>query len=235
MMVLSTQQVREVDRLAIEELGLPGVVLMENAGRHVAVTVLDLLETQLHLTPADAAVAVLCGAGNNGGDGYVIARHLANQGVRVTAWAIGDPARLKPDAAVHHAVAAKMNLVKPMGDSQQMHEAIRAGALKAHVLVDALLGTGFSGTVREPVNELIDACNRAKENGAHIVAVDTPSGLDCDTGQASGAVIWADVTVTFIVAKVGFLQPEAQPYLGEVEVADIGAPPDLIRRALSTD
>ena len=94
MHTLTRQQLREVDRLAIEELGIPGVALMENAGRSVAEVVLDLLESQFHLLPIDARVSVLCGSGNNGGDGYVVTRHLFNAGVAVTAYPSADPAGL---------------------------------------------------------------------------------------------------------------------------------------------
>lgn len=232
MQTLTRQQVREVDRLAIETLGIPGVVLMENAGREVAFTVLDALEADLQVYAADARVAILCGGGNNGGDGYVVARHLANHGAAVTAYAAVDPASLTGDPAIHAAVAQKMGLVVPMFTEEQLL-AERERFADAHVLVDALLGTGFSGEVRPHLAAVIDAANACKERGALIVAVDVPSGFDCDTGEASANAILADITVTFVAPKRGFAHPQAELYLGRLTVGDIGVPPTLIRQVLA--
>lgn len=232
MQTLTRDQVRQVDRLAIEELGIPGVVLMENAGREVAMAVLDTLEADLQVFAGDARVAVLCGGGNNGGDGYVVARHLANQGVNVTAWAAVDPATLTGDAAIQAAIADKMGLIEPMHTTEQLLGA-QERLLEAHVLVDALLGTGFHGEVRPHIAQVIEIANQCKERGAMIVAVDVPSGLDCDTGEPAHAVVLADVTVTFVAPKRGFAHPQAELYVGRLIVGDIGAPPGLIRKVIA--
>jgi NAD(P)H-hydrate epimerase len=226
MQTMTRAQVRRFDQLAIERLGIPGVVLMENAGRQVADAVLDLIELDLQLIPSDATVAVLCGGGNNGGDGYVIARHLHNQGARVRAYAFKAIDQLQGDAAVHARIVQRMGLVEAMDDQDAVlkHE---SQVLGSHVLVDALLGTGFAGGVRPEMARAIGLCLEAKQRGARVVAVDLPSGLDCDTGQPATPCVQADVTVTFVARKVGFDVPEAAEFIGEVIVADIGAPMEL--------
>jgi NAD(P)H-hydrate epimerase len=235
MNALTRDQVRTVDRIAIEQLGIPGVVLMENAGRAVAEETLKLL------AGAPAACAILCGGGNNGGDGYVAARHLHNAGLRVIVLNAAPP--LSPplqggekggvrggDAAVFRAVVEKMGL--PCRDILDAAALARAEPelAQATVFVDALLGTGFHGEVHPHLAAIIRRCNAlAREGqGKKVVAVDVPSGMDCDTGRAADPTIRADLTVTFVALKKGFLAPEAQPYLGRVVVASIGTPPDLV-------
>ena len=231
MINLSCEQVREVDRLAIQELGIPGIVLMENAGRHAADVVLEVLSETCKVSPSNAQVVILCGGGNNGGDGYVIARHLVNQGVTVRVYTTAEPAKLNGDAATNHAVCARMGLsVWPIIDLEQLHEHAPAWS-RAHVVVDALLGTGFSGRVRPNVVSVIERCNELEDSV--VVAVDLPSGLDCDTGHPSNATIKAQITVTFVAEKKGFSAPEARPFTGRVVVADIGAPPQLVDRVLA--
>lgn len=221
MEALTREQVREVDRKAIEELGIPGVVLMENAGRHAADIVMDVLENDMHLVAPDARVAVFCGGGNNGGDGYVVARHLHNIGVNVDAIAVKDVNTLTGDAAINCDVATKMGLVVNY-DNLENKEG------KEHVLVDALLGTGFQGDIRDDLVSVINLINQSRQRGAKVVAIDVPSGLDCDTGQPSNATIEADVTVTFVAMKQGFLAETAEKYVGQAIVVDIGAPPELL-------
>ena len=231
MQVLTREQVREVDRLAITELGIPGVVLMENAGRRVAEVVLGVLRDGCGFAPQAGRVAVLCGGGNNGGDGYVIARHLHNQGVAVTVFTITDPAGLTGDAAVNYNICEKMGLAVYRIDSDQQLDLAKKTWSGVAVIVDALLGTGFTGTVRSRMAAAIERCNAVE--GAKVVSVDVPSGLDCDTGQPSSATVRADVTVTFVAPKPGFEEASAGPYVGEVIVAGIGVPPGLIDRVLS--
>src|SRR5690606_35591356 len=135
--------------------------------------------------------------------------HLANHGAAVTAYSAVDPASLTGDAAIEAAVAQKMGLVVPLFTEEQLL-AERERFADAHVLVDALLGTGFSGEVRPHLAAVIDAGNACKERGALIVAVDLPSGFDCDTGEASANAILADITVTFVAPKRGFAHPQAE-------------------------
>ena len=230
MVHLTRQQVREVDRLAIEQLGIPGIVLMENAGRNAAAVVLDTLQSR----GGDSAlwrVGILCGGGNNGGDGYAIARHLHNHGVQVAVYAAVDPTTLTGDAGVNHRVCAKMGLTIRLITTQRQLSAAAGSLESAHVVVDALLGTGFSGEVRPHMAGVIAGCNELA--GPTIVSIDTPSGLDCDTGQPSNATVRADITLTLVAAKQGFVEPAARAYLGRVIVADIGTPPSLIDRVIA--
>ncbi len=264
MHTLTRQQVRQVDRLAIEALGIPGVVLMENAGRNATRVILDLIRNNLGLyqsrsglrgpvrprqgnlgrfcdsdaansypmgiTPDSARVVVLAGSGNNGGDGYVIARHLHNQAVGVAIYTTADPAQLKGDAAINHAICDKMGLaIHRVGHGQALADQAAAWG-RAHVVVDALLGTGFMGSIRPALAKVIESCNTLR--GPKVVAIDIPSGLDCDTGRPSNATIRADLTVTFVATKPGLANPAAQAYVGQVVVVDIGCPPQLIREVL---
>lgn len=221
MRYLTRDEVREIDRHAIEDLGLPGVVLMENAGRGVAAVVRDLLAGLPASAPeadqTNAGVAIVCGRGNNGGDGYVAARHLANDGTPVTVYLVCDPADVQGDARINLEVIRRMGLsvVRVAGPSDLMP------AVAAGVIVDAIFGTGLRGAVREPYRGIIALLN---ELGRPIVAVDIPSGLDCDTGRPLGIAIRAARTVSFVAAKKGFADPASAAYTGAVTVCDIGVP-----------
>jgi NAD(P)H-hydrate epimerase len=226
---LTREQVRQVDALAMEALHIPGIVLMENAGANATRCILD----RIKLAGASRAL-IFCGTGNNGGDGFVIARHLANEGMNVRLFLCGDRQKLSPDAAVNHRIASAMNLpIQAIRDQAEVSAALREIAPQDAV-IDALLGTGFSGTVREPMAALIDGINHA--DAALRVAVDVPSGLDCNTGNPSNATFRADFTVTFVARKTGFAMAQAKSCLGETVVCGIGSPPALIERVLlSTD
>lgn len=216
---------RYLDELAVSALKIPSIVLMENAGRNAA-AVIDERYGQ-----SAGQFVVFCGTGNNGGDGFVIARHLHNRGRRVQVWVVGDVGRLTPDAATNDAIVQAMGLPREAaGDAGEIERACRR--LRAEdVVIDALLGTGFSGSVREPLAGAIGGLNAAAKRA--VVAVDVPSGLDCDTGAVGNVAIRADMTVTFVSAKCGFARPEAGPFVGEVVVVDIGTPPSLVDAARS--
>jgi len=217
--ILSRDQVRRVDRLAIERYGMSGLVLMENAGRNAA----ELIDREYG--PGGSGV-VFCGGGNNAGDGCVIARHLSNNGwlVRVVMTAAAE--KLTPDTTANYGIICAMGLdIVSAPDAALLSDAVTA--IEADdVVVDALLGTGFHGEVRSPLAELIHAVNAVPKRAA--VAIDVPSGLDCDTGQASTATIRADLTITFVAMKRGFLEEPAKDTLGRVVVAEIGAPIALL-------
>lgn len=219
--VLTRDQVRLVDRLAIQRFGMSGLVLMENAGRNAA----EIIRRSF----GDIGEAViLCGSGNNGGDGFVIARHLHNSGWSVRSILAGDEASLTEDTRANVLIARNTSLpIRSVHSPENI-----AGALESlsasTIVIDSLLGTGFRGSVRSPLAELIRAVNDAPRRAT--VAIDVPSGLDCDTGDPSNATIRADLTITFVALKRGFLEPGAAAFLGRVEVAGIGAPRELIER-----
>ena len=217
---LSRDQVREIDRTAIEQIGIPGVALMENAGRHAAQATLELLRD-----PGGARVAIVCGSGNNGGDGFVIARHLHNAGVSVAVLLACEPDRITGDARINYDIVERMSLPVHAIQTAEQLAARRSVLDEADVIVDALLGTGFWGEPRPPLDAAIEAINTA--SGAKVVAVDVPSGLDCDTGHPSRPCVRADLTVTFVASKIGFDEPAAREHLGRVVVADIGVPVEL--------
>jgi len=191
---------------------------MENAGRNAAELIRGAYGD-------DCRVIILCGPGNNGGDGCVIARHLHNAGACVSLLVTGEPARMSPDMLANFKIIEAMSLplvIAPEWEGQ--HKSMTA-ITSDHVVIDALLGTGFGGEVRSPTSLLIEAVNSATKRGT--VAVDVPSGLDCDTGRPSNATIRADLTITFVATKTGLTKPEASKYVGRVEVADIGVPREL--------
>lgn len=224
--VLSRDQVRRVDRLAIEQFGMTGLVLMENAGRNAA----EIIDRAYG--PEECA-HIFCGTGNNGGDGCVIARHLLNRRWDVTLVMTGPRDRMTHDTNANYHILEAMNArLVSAEDAAAQSRAVEAIGADA-VVIDALLGTGFTGSVRTPADRLIDAVNERPKRAT--VAIDVPSGLDCDTGLVGNTAIRADLTITFVAAKRGFAQPEAGAYLGRVEVADIGAPRTLVDEIAAGD
>jgi hydroxyethylthiazole kinase-like uncharacterized protein yjeF len=218
--VMSRDEVRQVDAWAIEQIGVPGVVLMENAGRSGA----ELVRQKL----ADVdrpQVCLFCGTGNNGGDGFVIARHLLNAGVSVRVVLCGARDKVRGDARINLKILERLGhpveLLVPGVEDLPVHVGAFAG--EADLIVDALFGTGLRGELSPEFLSLIEAINSL---GRPILAVDIPSGLDCDTGLPLGAAVRAAWTVTFVAMKRGFLaSPEAARYTGEVYVASIGIEP----------
>lgn len=211
---LTRSQARELDRHAIEEFGIPGILLMENAGRSVVEVML-----RLNIT---GPVHILCGKGNNGGDGYVIARHLDAAGVPVVVHRCCDETDIAGDALIHYQILTKCNIpIVPFTTA----EALQQSLLLARYLVDALLGTGLTGTVRSPMKEIIQV---VKRSGKPVLAVDLPSGMDADTGEPLGECIVANHTVTFVAPKAGFQNMDAALYTGRVHVGSIGIPRRLL-------
>jgi NAD(P)H-hydrate epimerase len=217
MQTLNRHWIRELDRRAIEEYGIPGLVLMENAARG-AVDVLMSLGCR-------GPVALACGRGNNAGDGFAMARHLDLRGIAVRVLVAGDPTGLRGDAATNYAILEKCRISTSLITESTPTEWIEQSLAGCEWIVDALLGTGASGEPRPPLDGIIQAMNRSP---AKRLAVDLPSGLDCDTGQAAATTIRADHTVTFVAAKPGLIQPEAAEFVGQWHIADIGAPRVLV-------
>lgn len=218
---LSRDEVRDVDRRAIDEYGLPGVVLMENAGRGAA-DVLCSLGVQ-------GPVAICAGRGNNGGDGFVIARHLDLRGYDVRVLLVAAPCELRGDAAINFHVIKRAGIpVRVLGDDLPP-DRLGDELSDAAWIVDALLGTGLTSDVRPPFDAVIERINAAQRP---VLAVDLPSGLDCDAGLPLGKCVRADHTVTFVARKKGFDVPGADHWTGRVHVVDIGAPRRLLESLL---
>lgn len=210
-LAVSSATAREMDRRTIEEYGIPGAVLMENAGSAAA-------EVALEMPAGGGGVLVFAGAGNNAGDGFVIARHLANVGLRVRVCTAVAAEKYRGDAALYLSVIRKMGL--PIGQWSGGDVDITGVSL----VVDALLGTGLSGELRPPFPEIIRFLNKS---GVPILAVDVPSGLDSDTGRVVTAAVAADVTVTFGLPKMGLFAGNGPVHSGRIILADIGMPLDL--------
>ena len=210
---LTRAEVRDLDRQAIEEFGLPGIVLMENAGRGATERLLS--------AGVSGRVVVCCGKGNNGGDGFVIARHLESLGVAVQVLLFAEFDEVQGDACVNLGVLRKAGTPLRMITEMSTGGNLEDHFANAEWIVDALLGTGTRGPVREPYAGVIEAMNRSD---ARLLSVDLPSGLDCDTGEAPGACVRAELTVTFVAPKVGFAAPGAAEFTGDIQVVDIGLP-----------
>jgi NAD(P)H-hydrate epimerase len=210
--VLTAAEMREADRRTIEEIGLPGAVLMENAGAAVA-------EAIRRRFPAARRISILCGKGNNGGDGFVVARRLVDLGPR--AYLLARKADVKGDARLHMGVLERSGAsVAEIADAAAW-EVARAEALAADVVVDALLGTGLS---EAPAGLLGLAVRDLAGCAAPVVAVDIPSGLSSDAGEVAWETPRAALTVTFAAPKYGHVLPPACDRVGELRVADIGIP-----------
>lgn len=221
--VLSREEVRRCDRVALERYGLCGLVLMENAGGAAARWLLGRLGTA-----RGARVCVLAGPGNNGGDGFVVARHLHNAAVTVEVVICSGRDKYRGDAASNLSVIERMGLslhyVNELTGAA-LGQAIREYAAPAEWVVDALLGTGTSGPPREPIRTVIENLN---DLGKQVLALDIPSGLDCDTGAPLELAVRAGHTVTFAALKKGFLAAGAETYTGGVTVASIGIDTGLL-------
>jgi NAD(P)H-hydrate epimerase len=212
-MAITRAQARDVDRRASERFSIPGIVLMENASRGVADVVVDELRSMAIAVPA--RILILCGGGNNGGDGLAAARHLHLRGHAVRIGLTSDPARYAGDAGLNWAIIQAMSLAV----FQATPEAIRLE--KSDLIIDAIFGTGLTQPPRDPFPAIVAAI---ESTGILVVSVDLPSGLDCDTGFPLGVAIKARRTVTFVDEKIGFANPASRQYTGSVTVAAIGCP-----------
>jgi NAD(P)H-hydrate epimerase len=207
---------RELDRLAIETYGIPGVVLMENAGAQVArILWQEYPDLQAY------RVAVLCGHGNNGGDGFVIARYLHNMGVAVSVFLMGEPSNIRGDAGAHLNMLQRVGVTPEPVRTSEAAQAVGARLADYDILLDALLGTGLRAEVSGAFQLIIAAMNAA---GRPILAVDIPSGLSADTGVLLGQPVRASLTVTMALPKRGLLLYPAAEYVGRLVVVDIGFP-----------
>ncbi len=219
-LVMTRDEVRAFDSWAINTVGIAGVVLMENAGRSCA----ELIKEKLSKV-TKPRICIFCGTGNNGGDGYVIVRHLINSGFNVAVIIVGDRDKIKGDAKIN------LDILEQLGhpveqlklDNGDIASRIKDFTAGADMLVDGLFGTGLSGKLSDEFKQLIESINASN---CPILAVDIPSGLECDTGQPLSAAIRATYTVTFAAVKKGFTLPSAAQYTGEVFVASIGVEPN---------
>lgn len=220
MRLVTAREMREIDRRAMEEYAIPGVVLMENAGRSVADAVERLLGGL-----GGKKVVVLCGKGNNGGDGFVAARHLLQRGAAPKVFLSCAPEEITGDAAVNLTIWQRLGQECFQLATSGSLQLLKIALLQADAVVDALYGTGFRGKATGQAGRAIEAVNAA---GKPVVAVDLPSGLEADTGRVNGPCIRATVTVTFGLPKIGLVLDPGVEYCGKLVVADISLPRVLI-------
>lgn len=215
MFLLTAQEIRDFDHFTIKHVGLPGVVLMENAGRAVANEIKKRFSQP-------QTVVVFAGPGNNGGDGFVVARILAHAGWTVYPWLIGSKEKMSADAQTHY--QACRHFVEINHDPLNQWDQLQHHVQQATVIVDAMLGIGTIGGLRSPFDLVVSLINKQKT--AWIVAVDLPSGVETDTGRVMNGAVKADLTITFAYPKWGhFLQPGAD-FTGEWKVVEIGILPN---------
>ncbi len=212
MKVVTSSQMQEIDRVSIEEIGIPSLVLMERAGLAVVRRIKECYE--------GSPVVVVAGGGNNGGDGLVVARELFRQGYDVTAFVTTERERLSEDCR------SQLEIAERIGVPVRVNQLPKIQHLRGRLIVDALFGTGLNRPIREPLSTLIERINRA---GTQVVAVDIPSGVSADTGGVLGIAVRADITVTFGLPKVGHLLYPGRHYTGRLYVEDIGFPEALLQ------
>ena len=245
---VSTAQMRKLDQAAIEKFGIPGLILMENAGRGIAELARGMVkrlsfprrrESKYYGSPLtacgddnnlcrNAKIVVICGQGNNGGDGFVAARHLFNFGFGVQVILIGTEKGLKEDLAVNYKILRKMRMPIVMldpdcrgGFQTRTYKQSEALIRKSDLIIDAIFGIGLTRPVEGIFYEMISLINHSKKP---VLAVDIPSGLDSDTGKALGVAVKADVTGTLAFAKQGLKLHDGPSYAGNVKVLDISIP-----------
>ncbi len=215
MKICTAEEMRAIDAAAINDYGIPGMVLMENAGLQVLNAVEELRQPR-------AGVLIVCGGGNNGGDGLVLARHLFSRGADMQVAVLGESGRISGDAGTNFAIARKMGVPVLQAPSAK---ALNRVAEEADILVDGILGTGVTGKVRGPALTAIKAAQRCS---GRVIAIDIPSGVCADTGEILGEAVAADITVTLALPKIGLYTHPGRARCGDIRVADIGIPQKLL-------
>lgn len=224
MILVTTAQMREIDRRTIEEFNISGEQLMERAGNGVAMVVRGVAEAAGFVNPM---IHLIAGRGQNGGDAFVAARVLKEQGWNVEVWLAAQTNQISGDSLVHFG-RMKAAGIEPyvIPFIEEWHQVVNHPFM-AEIIVDGVLGTGLKGPARGPAAGAIKYI-RAQSNDALVVSIDVPSGLNADTGLADGQAVQADVTATIALPKVGLLNQAAIDYVGSLDVIDIGIPAELI-------
>ncbi len=222
MYLVTASEMREMDHQTIESFGLPGRILMENAGRGATRFFLEQFEGV-----ENKKIAVVAGRGNNGGDGFVIARYLAQKGIRVTVFLLSQSLKVKGDAAANLKLLAPLDVQVIEIPDHTTFSAHKIAMRHHDIWVDAIFGTGLKSEIKGFFNEIIDFINHSNKP---IFSVDIPSGLNSDTGQPCGTCIRAHATATFAFAKTGHILYPGAIYTGALEIVDIGIPPYIANK-----
>src|SRR3954467_9522083 len=216
MRVLNTQQMREADRQTVDDVGLPSIVLMENAGRQ-AVAAMEAAFEDL----ATSRVGVLCGRGNNGGDGFVVARTLAQRGIESIVFLLGSVSDVRGDARTNLEILGRVGVTVVEITNAQEWELHFSEISECDLIVDAIVGTGFHGPLSGLLETVVADVNGL---GVPVVAIDLPTGLSADTCDVEGEAIEASMTITLAAPKIPLILPPADTYSGDLVIADIGIP-----------
>lgn len=223
MKLLYAQEMKWIDQAAMKDYGIPGIILMENAGLRVVERIEQILAGL-----SQARVVILCGTGNNGGDGLVVARHLINEGMEVETFLTAQPEELPPDARSNYEILNHMkHSILPLRSEADL-DRLTISLLQADLVVDALYGIGFHGSLDDFHSRIARLVNWGR---ALVLAVDIPSGVEADSGHVHGEAIQADYTVTFALPKVGLVLEPGKDYTGTLSVADISIPHALLQHA----
>lgn len=218
--VATSDEMRSCDRTAIQQIGIPGILLMENASRGI----LDAIQNECGSVEGKK-VFIFCGKGNNGGDGLAVARHLFNRGAHVHILLAGRMEEVKGDAKINLDIIKKMVNEKGSASVLEFHEIQTKKHLRrlgrSDLIIDALLGTGMKGDVQGIIRDIIEWINGS---GVKVVAVDIPSGVNSDTGQVGNIAVKAHITVTMALRKRGLLMGKGREHTGSLYVADISTP-----------
>lgn len=213
--MITSWQAKALDKKAKEEFGVSTLILMENAGRQVANETLEILKRKYR-----HKIAIFCGKGNNGGDGFVAARHLLVTGVKPEIFLAGKINEVRNEARINLEILHRLKQ-KVVEVNEKNLSKIKNKILKYDLIIDALLGVGLAGEVRGIYRDLINIINTSK---AHILSIDIPSGLDATTGKILGCCVKADKTVTFVAKKRGMVIGKGPHVCGEVVLEDLGIP-----------
>ncbi len=219
MKVLTSQQMKEIDRIAIEDLGIIGPILMENAGLQIAMEIMDSFPDINY-----EEIVIVAGKGNNGGDGFVVARHLYNQGCRPHVVLLAKMKELKGDAALNAGITHRIGVKISEAPTEKEWRVQKKALNKATIVLDAIIGTGLTNPARGFYAKVIGDINTSE---AYTIAVDIPSGLSSDSFQIIGPCVEADLTITLAAPKIAHVFPPAEEMVGELVVADISVPPEL--------
>ena len=210
-------EMQRLDRTAIDQYAVASLLLMENAGRAVCEVIAR------EFPPGD--VTVFIGKGNNGGDGFVVARHLLSLNFKVRIVLLEDPLALKPDPRINYLILEAMKVPVLLADERTPEEGFVAHCQQTQLIVDAIFGIGIQRPVQGRFEKAIRVINRSQKP---VVSIDIPSGLDADTGQVHGAAVMATMTVALALPKVGFFCAAGPKHTGKVETVDIGIPRELM-------
>src|SRR5260370_8091364 len=220
MRVLNTQQMREADRLTIDEIGLPSVVLMENAGRQAVAAMEGAFEDL-----ATSKVGVLCGRGNTGGDGFVVARTLTQRGIEAAVFLLGSVGDVRGDARINLEILGRVGLTVVEITTAQEWELHFSEISECDLIVDAIVGTGFHGPLSGMLETAVADVNGL---GVPVVAIDLPTGVSADSHEVEGEAIEASMTVTLAAPKIPLILPPADAYGGDLVLPPIALPASLI-------